>query len=163
MYDFYPDLDLYYYSYSKEEWKTPDREIEIFKPNDTIQLHLHFYIKIMYNTKKSYRSNSYNSIVMYFNVEKAGILVPQYLNYTIDYIPCDKIKEIYQCNNMPGCFFCLESMGYNVIPERGSLDVTGRCVRGDTTSQCCLNRKSDYSYSVGISFLLIFIINLLCI
>lgn len=160
-YDYYPDFDMYYYSYSSKTWKTIDREVETFKPNDIIQIYLHFYIEIMYKEKRRYRSIGFNSLVLYFSVEGRGPIVEQYVNYTMKYTHCGDVNDFYRCSNMPGCFFCTNSVGYNVPSVRDKLDVDGFCIEGNLTSQCFDVKENDYSNNFTFSYLLLFIISII--
>lgn len=81
------------------------------------------------------------------------------ININIKYNNCNSIKEYKKCV-LPGCFYCYENDGYNVIDQFEDLNaVKGVCISGD--KPICKNgiSKSNNYYTIILSIILIIMIN----
>lgn len=81
------------------------------------------------------------------------------INLYIKYNNCNSIKEYKKCV-LPGCFYCYENDGYNVIDQFEDLNaVKGVCISGD--KPICKNgiSKSNNYYTIILSIILIIMIN----
>lgn len=94
----------------------------------------------IYNTvTRQIFSKSYStySLVMYLYAEGSNnTYSPHILTYNLKYLYCENITSKYECNNMPGCFFCIESIGYNSDYSSIANKYKGKCIDGNKSSDC---------------------------